>query len=606
MAYNTGNPLGSSDFKDLSDNAVNFDKYSNGPDPTYPNRFGELKLSISGMNEEFINAQEGREAEFQAFLAHSAFTFIGDYAAGLNFTNRSQYMIRDGVAYRLATATAVPYTSTGNWALESSKFSPISSDDILRQDLAEPTGATLVMTSNGQTVEERFAEDLLRQDLAANTGATLVKTSNGQTVEQRFSAVPKTILAYGTPTGTDDTALAQAMITATNSLIVPKGVTLAVKNLTLNDDTLVYCQGVLKLRSGCVDFDKILYAPNKSRLNIYVAELDGNAAGQSGAIGTHLFYGTNNVDSIVNIDYAHHHYYPTTAVIVNTDGIRDTSSGAIFLYRPVRGSTSVKYLYSWGREGVQCREGARHTVHDTKCQGVDGGGEYSGIQVSGTWNQGLNLNVDNAGASGIGWDTAYGVGTNWIVTNTRENHGVNVGHAGFPATGSVLQGIMVDGAYRCGIQISATTLDLAISDVTVRNAGELGISISDSSERLRVSNALLEYAGFGNLSTSATTLKAYNIYNVALDAGGVLLVTPATGSFAAGETVTSGANTGVVRKAIKNRDGTSQTLFLSSKSGTFVAAAAITGGTSGAAGTISAVRIPVAQRAITGGVITVV
>lgn len=144
MAYNTGNPLGSSDFKDLSDNAVNFDKYSNGPDPTYPNRFGQLKLSISGMNEEFNNAQEGREAEFQQFLQDSAFIFIGDYTAGLEFTNRSQYTIRDGVPYRLAPSTTVPYTTTGNWALEVSNFTPMPLDDILRQDLAPADSEVLV------------------------------------------------------------------------------------------------------------------------------------------------------------------------------------------------------------------------------------------------------------------------------------------------------------------------------------------------------------------------------------------------------------------------------------------------------------------------------
>lgn len=148
MAYNTGNPLGSSDFKDLSDNAVDFDKYSNGPDPTYPNRLGALKLSISGMNEEFNNAQEGREAAFQEFLSDSAFIFIGDYGPGLNFTNRSQYLIRDGVPYRLAPGATLPYTTSGNWALEVSNFTPVSSDDILRQDLGNAAdvdmGAALV------------------------------------------------------------------------------------------------------------------------------------------------------------------------------------------------------------------------------------------------------------------------------------------------------------------------------------------------------------------------------------------------------------------------------------------------------------------------------
>lgn len=144
MAYNTNNPLGSNDFRDLSDNATNFDNYANGPQPTYPNRFGALKLSIEGMNQQFNSAQDGREVAFDQFLESSAFVNIGDYGAGLNFTSRSQYMVRDGYAYRLALDTTLPYTTTGNWALEQTNFSLVNYDDILRQDLASADGSRLV------------------------------------------------------------------------------------------------------------------------------------------------------------------------------------------------------------------------------------------------------------------------------------------------------------------------------------------------------------------------------------------------------------------------------------------------------------------------------
>lgn len=156
MAYNTNNPLGSNDFRDLSDNAVNFDKFSVGSDPAYLNRFGALKLSIEGMNQEFNNAQDGRTAAFQQFLADAAFVFIGDYTGGLTFSNRSQYTIRDGVPYRLAPSATLPYTTTGNWALEVANFTPINSDDILRQDLAASGGSALVMDGS-MTVAARLA-----------------------------------------------------------------------------------------------------------------------------------------------------------------------------------------------------------------------------------------------------------------------------------------------------------------------------------------------------------------------------------------------------------------------------------------------------------------
>lgn len=183
MAYDTNNPLGSDDFRDLSDNAVNFDKFSNGPEPAYPNRFGALKLSIEGMNQQFLNAQEGRQTAFDEFLEDAAFIFIGDYGAGLNFTSRSQYMIRDGIAYRLAPSATLPYTTTGNWGTEAVNFTPISSDDILRQDLGQADGAGIVKFEQGQTfpagsVGSRLSKYITVTDAPFNAVADSKVTDN--------------------------------------------------------------------------------------------------------------------------------------------------------------------------------------------------------------------------------------------------------------------------------------------------------------------------------------------------------------------------------------------------------------------------------------------
>lgn len=136
MAYNTNNPVGSKDPRDLYDNATNFDNYSVGPDPFYPNRFGVLKLSIEGQQQAFLSAQEGREDQFQAALASIGYTWLGDYGAGLNFTSRQQYTVRDGIAYVLEDTVTLPYTTTGNWVVEVVNFKALSTDQVLRADLA--------------------------------------------------------------------------------------------------------------------------------------------------------------------------------------------------------------------------------------------------------------------------------------------------------------------------------------------------------------------------------------------------------------------------------------------------------------------------------------
>lgn len=187
MAYNTSNPVGSSDFRDLSDNAVNFDKFSVGSDPAYPNRLGVLKLSIEGMNQEFNNAQDGRQALFETQLGAMGYTWLADYGPGLVFTSRNQYMVRDGLAYAVANSTTLPYTTTGNWATEVSKFKAISIDDILRADLASNTvgkGASLV-AYQGRTVAQWLADRYTVSGAVA--GGTIDATS---VIQAAIDALP--------------------------------------------------------------------------------------------------------------------------------------------------------------------------------------------------------------------------------------------------------------------------------------------------------------------------------------------------------------------------------------------------------------------------------
>lgn len=48
MTYNTGNPLGSTDPRDLYDNAENFDEAMNGLSNTYSDRFGNTRMTLHG------------------------------------------------------------------------------------------------------------------------------------------------------------------------------------------------------------------------------------------------------------------------------------------------------------------------------------------------------------------------------------------------------------------------------------------------------------------------------------------------------------------------------------------------------------------------------
>ena len=102
MTFNTGNPIGSTDARDLSDNAENFDKALGTLAATWTDRFGRTRDSF-----------EGR-------LAKGSFYRVGTFAAGYTLTNMRQTLEYNGHEYswagafpKVVSAGASPATSGG-------------------------------------------------------------------------------------------------------------------------------------------------------------------------------------------------------------------------------------------------------------------------------------------------------------------------------------------------------------------------------------------------------------------------------------------------------------------------------------------------------------
>lgn len=123
--FNTGNPVGSSDPRDLFDNASVADNLVNGENAAYNDRLGKSRKSW-----------EGIESEFAAFIAASGYEFVGDYAAGIEITGYNQ-VVRDtaGEFWRVSGSTNLPYTTTGAGLPESGAFVTVG-DAALRQEMA--------------------------------------------------------------------------------------------------------------------------------------------------------------------------------------------------------------------------------------------------------------------------------------------------------------------------------------------------------------------------------------------------------------------------------------------------------------------------------------
>ncbi|MGC5620419.1 hypothetical protein [Enterococcus faecalis] len=139
MTYNTGNPVPSTDPRDLLDNTQALDGLVNGALPAYPDRKRVARKSWAGMEADFAAAQGDKEQRFQAFLLASGYVDLGDYAAGLVLAERNQVFRREGELYRAAAALELPYTLTGDWAVDGPQFVSVG-DAVLRQDLSQDAG----------------------------------------------------------------------------------------------------------------------------------------------------------------------------------------------------------------------------------------------------------------------------------------------------------------------------------------------------------------------------------------------------------------------------------------------------------------------------------
>lgn len=459
-------------------------------------------------------------------------------------------------------------------------------------------------TAVSMTPDGGGGEFIYRASSAAthNGGTVFTATGMGAGRFHRIDVDGLNVRHFGATGSGNESTICATMISTLNRLRIPSGLTITAKNLELLDNTEVVCDGALKLPAGCSDFDRLLYGAGKSNLVVKIREIDGNYAGQSGSIGTHLVYLTNCIGALVNVRHAHDHYIASGAAMPSVDGIRNASSGAIYLYRCHDSEVNIGMLEGWGREGIYLEECDDSEASLGHAQGTLVT-EYSGIQVKGNRSKLLRASVDNAGASGVGFDVIDGTLDNVITTNTRENHGVNFGHPSFPASGSVASNIVVDGAFVDGIKVSASTVDLTIDNFAIKNAGRYGISVSDSSVRGKFTNGVVRYSGQANIQVSATEIQTANVRYDDLDAG-ALQLTMTSGTYVAGETVTaSGGKSAVVRAVVKNLSNTSEILLLSSVTGTFVATDVVTGGTSGAIGTVSLVSTPAKRLEQSSGIV---
>ncbi|WP_223462680.1 MULTISPECIES: hypothetical protein [unclassified Pseudomonas] len=257
MSYNTRNPIGSTDPRDLSDNAKCLDSFTNGPEPTYTDRLGANRKSIPGMIAEFDTyqlqrgeafhsaqtnresvfdaAQASRRSDFATFMDASGFESPEAYIAGLLLSRITQTVSYLGNEYRVKSQF-LPLTTT-TWATDESKLKLVG-DDSLRQEMALAGGSQKVgwsrtiLSETIKTVGEMLSAQAYNVWEYADSIISK-PTSDPKT----WDWSPALIAAWNaTPAG--------------GSLVVPLGVHIA-SAVTLPDKAVnLYCMGPITVADG--------------------------------------------------------------------------------------------------------------------------------------------------------------------------------------------------------------------------------------------------------------------------------------------------------------------------------------------------------------------
>lgn len=154
----TNKPIPSEDPRDLKFNAGKIDEEVNGSADYYTDRFGVQRLTNTGRNNKFQDAQTQREYDFQQFLLNSGYQFLGDYENGpYTITARNQIIRYQNEFWRLNAATNPPYATTGinstSWTTDVAHLVGVG-DANLRQELSAESGAAMIGMPQGGTVKD--------------------------------------------------------------------------------------------------------------------------------------------------------------------------------------------------------------------------------------------------------------------------------------------------------------------------------------------------------------------------------------------------------------------------------------------------------------------
>ncbi len=352
-----------------------------------------------------------------------------------------------------------------------------------------------------------------------NTGTVIVPTEgDGSTAWVREDATGKHSSKWFGALGdgvTDESVELQKAVDNSQHLLIPAGVEIFAKNITIGSNKKIEINGIVKLPSnsaaGSVIFKNKDTNGNKN-ITIYgTGTLDGNKSNQSGTTDEE-WHALVKMENCEYFEFAVRkikgNYFPKTVNSAYTTGAVYVKSSDFTKIHDTEGNDYGRECY-WIENSDHCE------IYNVVTKG--GTDSWSGVQISGNHNKAYNLYIEDAGASGISFDSKNSEINTVTVKGNAYFNGVNFGHSGIPADNTTAINIKSYNSAGKGINVAAGTTGLQINSFYVESAVEHGINISDGAKEITVSNGRSVNNGgdgiriFANSGVNANKYRLTNI-----------------------------------------------------------------------------------------------
>ncbi|TCL06919.1 hypothetical protein [Sodalis ligni] len=159
--YNTGNPLGSTDARDLNDNAQNFDKAINSTDPTFNDRLGNEQTTLAGFAQKIDSIEPtvtGAVAQVAELVTQAE--NAADSASGLGNVYKTMALAQAAI-----TAGTIP----NNGLFSTISTDPLRTYAIWQNVNGTPTAVIDPSTGAQKTYPSGAAVDAVAESVGKNT-----------------------------------------------------------------------------------------------------------------------------------------------------------------------------------------------------------------------------------------------------------------------------------------------------------------------------------------------------------------------------------------------------------------------------------------------------